>query len=99
MNLEPKEAELKADKLRHSEQIAQSEDEVARCNGELNDVRENQLRLRREMDGLSDVLFAREEDEAIIEDSSHIPADGDGQKDSAAKRAWDERAKHLKQVR
>jgi hypothetical protein len=49
----------------HLEQMAQSEGEVVRCNGELDDVRENQLRLRREMDGLRDVLFTREEDEAL----------------------------------
>jgi hypothetical protein len=54
----------------HLEQMAQSEGEVVRCNGELDDVRENQLRLRREMDGLRDVLFTREEDEAIIEEAA-----------------------------
>jgi hypothetical protein len=54
----------------HLGQMAQSEGEVVRCNGELDDVRENQLRLRREMDGLRDVLFTREEDEAIIEEAA-----------------------------
>jgi hypothetical protein len=44
--LKTKEAALKADKQRHLEQIAQSEGEVGRCNDELSDIRENQLRLR-----------------------------------------------------
>jgi hypothetical protein len=34
-------------------------------------IRENQLRLKREMDGLRDDLFAREEEEAIIVDDAH----------------------------
>ena len=48
------------------EQIAQSEGEVSRCNDELSDIRENQLRLKREMDGLRDELFAREEEERLL---------------------------------
>jgi chromosome segregation ATPase len=97
--LKSKEAQLKSEKMRHLEQIAQSEGDVQRCNDELSDIRENQLRLRREMDGLRDELFAREEEEAILVDDAHVPSDGEGQKDSAAKRAWDARAKHLKTVR
>jgi hypothetical protein len=80
------------------EQIAESEGEVSRCNHELSDIRENQLRLKREMDGLRDELFAREEEEAIIVDEAHVVTDGENsQADSEAKRAWDARAKHLKQ--
>jgi hypothetical protein len=98
--LKTKEAALKADKQRHLEQIAQSEGEVGRCNDELSDIRENQLRLKREMDGLRDELFARQEEEAIIVDEAHVVTDGENsQTDSDAKRAWDARAKHLKQVR
>jgi chromosome segregation ATPase len=97
--LKTKEAALKAEKTRHLEQIAQSEGEVGRCNVELDDIRENQLRLKREMDSLRDELFAREEEEAIIVDDVRVVTDGEGQKDSEAKRAWDARAKHLKQVR
>jgi hypothetical protein len=81
------------------EQITQSEGDVQKCNDELNDIRENQLRLRREMDGLRDELFAREEEEEIINDA-HVVTDGENSRtDSEAKRAWDARAKHLKQVR
>jgi chromosome segregation ATPase len=98
--LKTKEAALKAGKQRHLEQIAQSEGEVGRCNDELSDIRENQLRLKREMDGLRDELFARQEEEAIIVDEAHVVTDGENsQTDSDAKRAWDARAKHLKQVR
>jgi hypothetical protein len=82
------------------EQIAQSGGEVSRCNDGLSEVRENQLRLKREMDGLRGELFAREEEEAIIVDDAHVVTDGENrQTDSEAKRAWDARAKHLKQVR
>jgi hypothetical protein len=98
--LKSKEAALKAEKTRQLEQIAQSEGEVSRCNDQLSDIRENQLRLKREMDGLRDELFAREEEEAIIVDDAHVVTDGENrQTDSEAKRAWDARAKHLKQVR
>jgi hypothetical protein len=54
-----KEIELKGEKQRHQEQTAASEGEVRRCDEELGDIRENQLRLRREMDGLRDDLFLR----------------------------------------
>ena len=98
--LKSKEAQLKSEKTCHLEQIAESEGEVSRCNGELSDIRENQLRLKREMDGLRDELFAREEEEAIIVGDAHVITDGENsQTDSEAKRAWDARAKHLKQVR
>ena len=63
--LKTKETELKSEKQRHLEHIAQSEGEVSRCSGELNDIRENQLQLKREMDGLRDELFAREEVEQL----------------------------------
>jgi hypothetical protein len=67
---------------------------------ELTDIRENQLRLKREMDSLRDELFARDEEEAIIVDEVHVVTDRkNSQTDSEAKRAWDARAKHLKQVR
>jgi hypothetical protein len=35
------EAQLKSEKLRHLEQIAQFEDEVSRCNDELSEIRGN----------------------------------------------------------
>jgi chromosome segregation ATPase len=98
--LKTKEAELKSEQQRHLEQIAQSEGEVNRCHDELSDIRENQLRLKREMDGLRDELFAREEEEAIIVDDAHVFTDGENSETgSEAKKAWDARAKHLKQVR
>jgi hypothetical protein len=75
--LKTKEAALKAEKTRHLEQIAQSEGEVGRCNVELDDIRENQLRLKREMDSLRDELFAREEEEAIIVDDVRVVTDGE----------------------
>ena len=98
--LKNREAQLQSEKQRHLEQIAQSDNDVQKCNDELEDIRENQLRLKREMDGLRDELFAREEEEAIIVDDAHVVTDGENsQTDSEAKRAWDARAKHLKTVR
>jgi hypothetical protein len=97
--LKGKEAQLKSEKTRRLEQIAQSQGEVGRCNGELDDIRENQLRLRREMDGLRDDLFRREEEEVIETDEAHIVTDGSvPSTESDAKRAWKERQRHLKQV-
>jgi predicted nuclease with TOPRIM domain len=89
--LKSKEAQLTSEKTRHLEQIAESEGELSRCNDELSNIRENQLRLRREMDGLRDELFV---------DAAHVVTDGENsQTGSEAKKAWDARAKHLKQVR
>jgi hypothetical protein len=50
------------------------------------------------MDGLRDVPFACEEEESVVVGEAHVPTEGEGQKDSAAKRAWDEHAKHLRSV-
>jgi hypothetical protein len=49
------------------------------------------------MDGLRDELFAREEEEMVVNDDGHVVTDGENiQPDSEAKRAWDARAKLLK---
>jgi hypothetical protein len=56
-------------------------------------IRENQLRLKREMDGLRDELFAREDEEAITVDDAHVVTDGETASiESEAKRAWDWRS-------
>ena len=98
--LKGRQAQLKSERTRHLEQIAQCEGDMQRCNDELDDIRENQLRLKREMDGLRDELFARDEEEAIIVDDAHVVTDGENASiESEGKRAWDARAKHLKTVR
>ena len=95
-----KESELSAEKQRHQDQIAQSEREVGRCNAELDDIRENQLRLRREMDGLRDDLFRREDETVMVLDEAHTPTDGEGAPsvESEGHKLWKERAAHLKKV-
>jgi chromosome segregation ATPase len=99
-DLKAREVKLKEEKVRAQETISATEGEIGRCNDELCDIRENQLRLKREMDGLRDELFAREEEEAILVDEAHVVTDGENsQIDSQAKRAWDARVRHLKQVR
>ena len=99
--LKANEASLKVEKQRHQETIVTSEGEVNRCNSQLDDIKVNQMRLKREMDGLRDQIFLSvkdESEEVIVVDNTHVVTDGEGQKDSVAKRAWDARAKHLKQV-
>jgi hypothetical protein len=52
------------------------------------------------VDGLRDELFAREEEEGSIVDDAHVVMDGENALiESEAKRAWDAKAKQLKQVR
>ena len=98
--LKTNEAQLRSERARQLDLITASEADVARCDNELSDIRENQLRLKREMDGLRDELFEHEEEEGIHVDDVHVVTDGEkSQTDSDAKRAWDARAKHLKQVR
>jgi chromosome segregation ATPase len=93
-----REAELRAEKQRHQEQIAQSESEVGRCNAELDEVRENQLRLRRQMDGLRDELFRAEEDsEVIAVDEAHVATE-DGAAEGERHRSWKDRQKQLRSV-
>jgi hypothetical protein len=95
------EAALQSEKARHLEQIAQSEADLRRTESDIANCRENEARLKKELTDLRDEIFARPEDaEEIIQiDEVHVPTDGSaGQKDNTAKRAWDERAKHLKQV-
>jgi hypothetical protein len=97
--LKEKEGALKADKQRQQETIAAAEGEVARCNDELGDIRENQLRLRREMDGLRDDLFRREGDEVIAVDETHVVTDGSApSSESERQRAWKDRQKQLRTV-
>jgi hypothetical protein len=93
-----KEGELKAERQRHVDQIALSEAEVERCNAELDDIRENQLRLRREMDGLRDDLFRHEEDETIALDEAHTPSEDGASTESDGRRLWRERQRTLKTV-
>jgi hypothetical protein len=97
--LKEKEAHLKAEKARQQEAIATAEGEVNRCNTELDDIREAQLKAKRSMDALRDQLFRRDDDEAIVEDNTHVPTDGSAPStETDAKRMWKERQRHLKQV-
>jgi hypothetical protein len=98
--LKERETATKGEKQRQQEAIPLAESEVSRCNGELDEIREAQLKAKRTMDGLRDALFAREDEETIVADDAHVVTDGESsQTGSEAKRAWDARAKHLKQVR
>jgi predicted nuclease with TOPRIM domain len=95
--LKEKEGGLKSERQRQEDAIAAAESEVSRCNGELDDVRENQLRLRRQMDGLRDVLFAREDEGTIVMDETNTPTDGE-HVESEGHQMWKERQKQLRSV-
>jgi hypothetical protein len=96
--LKNSEAQLKSEKARHMEIISASECEISRLKTELEDVRENQLRLKGSMDDLKEELFKRDEREEIVEDQATRPIDGEEQNESAAHRAWRARARELKAV-
>ena len=87
--LKEKEGGLKAERQRQEEAIAVAESEVSRCNGELDNVRENQL--------LRDVLFAREDEGTIVMDETNIPTDGE-HVESEGRQMWKERQKQLRSV-
>ena len=97
-SLKEKETALKAEKARQLETIAAAEGEVTRCNGELDDIRENQLRLRRAMDDLKNDLFRRDDEETITLDPSHTPSEEGASGESEGKKLWNDRQKLLKSV-
>jgi hypothetical protein len=96
--LKEKESALKGEKTRQLEAIAMAEGEVTRCNGELDEIREAQLKAKRTMDSLRDDLFRREEDETIVEDAAHIPTEDGAPSESERQRAWKTRQKQLRSV-
>jgi hypothetical protein len=98
-SLKEKETALKADKARQQEAISVAEGEVSRIVGELEGIREAQLKAKRSMDGLRDQLFAREEEETIVMDESHVVTDGENPStESERQRAWKDRQKLLRTV-
>ena len=97
--LKEKESALKGEKTRHQAAISTAEGEVTRCNTELDEIREAQLKAKRTMDSLRDDLFRREEDDTIVEDAAHTPTDGEHpSSETEAKRMWKERQRSLRQV-
>jgi uncharacterized coiled-coil DUF342 family protein len=96
--LKAREAGLKSERVRHQELILVSENEVTRLNSELEDLRENSLRLRREMDDLKNDLFRRDEDEVILEDNTHTPTEEGASTESEGHRLWKDRQRQLKSV-
>jgi uncharacterized membrane protein len=95
--LKEREGALKSDKQRQLEAIAVAEGEVSRIVGELDEIREAQLKARRRMDSLRDDLFKREEEETIVMDEANTPTDGE-HVESEGHRMWKERQKQLRSV-
>jgi hypothetical protein len=96
--LKEREGALKTEKQRQLEAIAAAEGEVTRCNSELDEIREAQLKAMRSMDGLRDELFRREDEEVIVEDRTHVVTDGQSRGESEGHKMWKERAAHLRKI-
>jgi hypothetical protein len=98
--LKTKEAELKSEKQRQLEHIAQSETKSVAATMKSARFAGSSFDCDAKWKVCVTQLFAREEEEVIIVDDAHVVTDGENREtDSEAKRAWDARAKHLKQVR
>jgi uncharacterized membrane protein len=96
--LKEREGALKTDKQRQLEAIAAAESEVTRIVGELDEIREAQLKARRSMDGLRDDLFRREEEEeVIVMDETNTPTE-DGANEGERHKSWKARQKLLRSV-
>jgi peptidoglycan hydrolase CwlO-like protein len=94
------EAALQSERKRHQDQIAQSEADLKRTEDEIAQCRETALGLRRQMDDFKDEIFARQDEEVTLADDGPRTTEADDglSPASAAKKLWDERARHLKQV-
>jgi chromosome segregation ATPase len=93
------EAALQTERKRHQDQIAQSEAELKRTEDDIAQCRETALSLRRQMDDLKNEIFARPEDEIIVEDTAHVVTDGSApSSESEGRRMWKERQKQLRTV-
>jgi peptidoglycan hydrolase CwlO-like protein len=95
-----KEAALQSDKTRLEDQIKAANDELATCRANIEQCHEDSLALRRQMENLKDVIFARPEvEESIVEDNVHMVTDGSvPSSESEGKRLWNERQKSLRSV-
>jgi hypothetical protein len=96
--LKEREGALKSEKTRQLEAIAVANGEVTRCNEELDQIREAQLKAKRTMDGLRDDLFRREEEEVLAVDEAHDPSADPPASESERQRAWKTRQKQLRSV-
>jgi hypothetical protein len=91
------EAQLVDEKESHREQAKKSEEEFIRCEGEIKELREQEISLKARMVEINGQLFFREEEKEVIEkDNVHVPYDGEGQRDTSARQAWQARAAQLK---
>ena len=94
------EAALMEEKEGHLAQIAKSNEEHVRCEAEIRTLREQEISLKTEMIALQQSLFFREEEKEVMEkDNAHVPYDGEGQRDTSARQAWQERAQLLKKTK
>ncbi len=92
------EAAFQTERKRHQDQIAQSEADLRRTEDDIAKCREDESRLKRELTDLRDEIFRREEEEVIETDEAHVPTEGTSP-ESAAKKAWNDRAAHIRRVR
>jgi erythromycin esterase-like protein len=98
-DVQAKEAALQAERKRHQDQIAQSEGDLKRTEGDIAQCREEALGLRRQMDDLKNEIFARPEEEVIMEDNAHVVTDGENpSSETERQKIWKDRQRHLRQV-
>ena len=90
-----KESAFQDERKRHLEQIAKSEADLQRTEADIAQMRDEELRLKRELTDLRDEIFARPEDEAPpVLDEAHVPGDGSHPSvETEAKRLWKAQAK------
>jgi predicted nuclease with TOPRIM domain len=96
--LRAKEIEIQSEIKCHRDQIEGAERELARCGEETASIKENELRLKRELTDLRDQIFARPDEEVILVDEAHDPAADAPSPESERHRSWKDRQKHLRTI-
>jgi len=83
--LHEKEKALQAEKQRHTDQIVQSESDLAKCSEAIEECRAHGKQLKNQMDLYRDELFGREEVSAPATDGEE---DQGPDRESEAKKLW-----------
>jgi hypothetical protein len=98
-DVQARESALQTERKRHQDQIAQSEGDLRRTEGDIEQCREAALGLKRQMDDLKNEILARPEGEEVIAvDETHVPTEGEHASESERQRAWKDRQRQLRTV-
>jgi hypothetical protein len=71
-DVKAQEAALQTERKLHQEQIAKSETDLQRTDNDIEECRENALALRRQMEDLKNEIFARPDEEEVIEEDKAL---------------------------